>query len=389
MVQFHVCSKVESLSSKDICSIDLEDNGVDPTVGSLLTKVIQSLNLNPSEENYQLICYGKRLKNDKLLSFYGIKRNAVLYLYRQIKREPLRDTKPNGKGKKAKFDDQEITNMVVASRTALMNSAFREMLIKLQEKDFRDNLVQCTAGLKDDMVALGNFSQDPLLMHELIFSLTTAFLRDPELLSIMINDQKATERVLDRHPAILEALTYLATAFHEENASVMSRAPPTASGSGLAPGLGVSYSLDDLSDDEDMSGALVEGPPPDGQHVMSPTTASAFAHLINELRANRGTSTNSQGSRITTEMLRQALQFTNQPTNSLNPQSSANPSAQQGNTTNSQATPVEARPDYSAQLQQLRDLGINDVNLCLHALQITNGDVQAAANLIFSESFHQ
>lgn len=145
----------------------------------------------------------------------------------------------------------------------------------------------------------------------------------------MINDQKAIDRVLERHPAILEALTYLAAAFHEENATGMSR-PPAPSSFGFGPNLGVSYSLDDISDDEDMSGALVEGPPPDGQHVMSPTTASAFAHLISELRGNPAASGSSQNSLITREMLRQALQFTSQPPNTTTatPRQSTSPNDQ-------------------------------------------------------------
>lgn len=215
-------------------------------------------------------------------------------------------------------------------------------------------------------------------------------------------DMKFINNVIEKHPSILEAITYLATAFHEETSG-----PRASTSSGLTGMNMVSYSLDDLSDDEDLSGALVEGPPPDGQHVMSPTTASAFAHL---LRSSTGNPNNNTTPLITTEMLRRALQFTapqslnsssnansNQPSNTSNRPSNSQPFQQQDqfptpamqtqDSSTTQSAPTESRPDISQQLQQMRDLGINDVNLCMQALYATNGDVQAAVNLIFNDNF--
>ena len=37
-------------------------------------------------------------------------------------------------------------------------------------------------------------------------------------------------------------------------------------------------------------------------------------------------------------------------------------------------------------MQQLRDLGINDEIIALQALEATDGDVQAAINIIFSDN---
>ncbi|XP_074600787.1 ubiquitin-like protein 7 [Brevipalpus obovatus] len=396
MATFYVCSKVDNLNNEKVTPLKLEDDDCDDimklSVGKLLAKVVTDLKLTQMSNDYQLICFGRKLDENRLISHYGIKSNAVVYLFRKNLKEGCMNSSnsssscDNGghkkgvdKGKKKKFEQQEITNMVVASRTALVSPAFRKMLIKMNESDFRDNLVQCTPGLKDDPIAL-------------------AVLHDPDLLSTMV-DMKFINNVIEKHPSILEAITYLATAFHEETSG------PRASTSGGLAGMNmVSYSLDDLSDDEELSGALVEGPPPDGQHVMSPTTASAFAHL---LRSSTGNTSNNANPLITTEMLRRALQFTTAP-QSLNSSSNANsnePSNSQSfqqqqnqfptpssamqtqESSPTQSAPTESRPDLSQQLQQMRDLGINDVNLCMQALYATNGDVQAAVNLIFNDNF--
>lgn len=68
------------------------------------------------------------------------------------------ETDRDGKGKKAKYDQTEIHNMILASRTALLNADFRKTLKKLYEKDFRESLMQCTPDLRNDPIALGLFT---------------------------------------------------------------------------------------------------------------------------------------------------------------------------------------------------------------------------------------
>ena len=48
--------------------------------------------------------------------------------------------------------------MVIALKTALMNSGFRQMLDKLSEPEFRDNLIAVTPGLGEDATALGSLN---------------------------------------------------------------------------------------------------------------------------------------------------------------------------------------------------------------------------------------
>lgn len=46
--------------------------------------------------------------------------------------------------------------------------------------------------------------------------------------------------------------------------------------------------------------------------------------------------------------------------------------------------PVFPQSQWQTQLQQLRDMGIQDDELSLRALQATGGDIQAALELIFA-----
>lgn len=420
MLSLYVCSKIASLTSNEIIKLDLQDEVCDTnvlTVGNLMTTIKDKLNLTGLIDDYQLVCFGKKLKEEKPLTHYGIKSNATVHLFLKSAEERSADKKVDenpGREKKAKVDQKEMHNMVVASKTALNNSSFRQMLTRLHENDFRNNLIQCTPGLRDDPIAI-------------------AALHDHELLNILM-EKDSIERVYEKHPAILEAATHLATAFHEENAMSAGRNLPSAMSVDSSPP-NVSYSLDDLPEDEEMSGG-VDAPPPNGQHVMSPTTASTFAHLMQQaMLASHNQAQRSQqqqpshtlpqnptpqqiqqlqlqqlqqlqqqhqqeqqqqqqqqgirqpnNARIAFEMLRHALQLT-EPSTSQQGNSSV-PSTPSVTNNSGQSIAPPARPDMSQQIAQMREIGLTDENVCLQALYATNGDVQAAIELIFSDTFH-
>ncbi len=54
-------------------------------------------------------------------------------------------------------------------------------------------------------------------------------------------------------------------------------------------------------------------------------------------------------------------------------------------TTSTSSTGARIR-GWATQLQQMRDLGINDEIVAIQALEATDGDVQAAINIIFSDN---
>lgn len=82
------------------------------------------------------------------------------------------------------------------------------------------------------------------------------------------------------------------------------------------------------------------------------------------------------------EMLMQALQ-SSQSSSTATPQpSTSSRTANSGSTSSSSSSTTR---NWTAQLQQMRDLGIHDDAAAIQALEIANGDVQQAVNLIFSD----
>ena len=85
-------------------------------------------------------------------------------------------------------------------------------------------------------------------------------------------------------------------------------------------------------------------------------------------------------------MLRQALQQSQSSSQSSGSPSTSGPTTP---TTSSAPTASSRLRQWATQLQQLRDLGINDDIIALQALEATSGDVQAAINIIFSDNNDQ
>ena len=99
----------------------------------------------------------------------------------------------------------------------------------------------------------------------------------------MLTDPNNIQKVLEKHPCLSEAATNLAAAFHEENISGASnstiRTNPT------------SYSLDALSDDDDMSDSSLPN-----DHTQNNAAAQEIAnYLIRAFQRQNQPSQPSQG----------------------------------------------------------------------------------------------
>ncbi|XP_008483299.1 ubiquitin-like protein 7 [Diaphorina citri] len=67
--------------------------------------------------------------------------------------------------------------------------------------------------------------------------------------------------------------------------------------------------------------------------------------------------------------------------------SGAGPSASSSSVTSpavANPNPINPMEQYASQIQQMRELGLTDELVVVQALQLTNGDVTAAVNLVFS-----
>ena len=91
-------------------------------------------------------------------------------------------------------------------------------------------------------------------------------------------------------------------------------------------------------------------------------------------------------------MLRQALQSAPSPVApAVSPQPAAPPSPvpaaqpQAASSQQGQRTIAQTLIGWAPQVRQIRELGISDDIVIIQALEATNGDVQAALNIIFSD----
>jgi hypothetical protein len=106
------------------------------------------------------MCFGRVLTSDKTLEWYGIKNGTTIFMLNKINYDYLVDNQTKDKSNKEKANKEkasqsDIQHMVIALRTALMNSSFRSILDKLSESEARENLMAVTPGLREDPITFG------------------------------------------------------------------------------------------------------------------------------------------------------------------------------------------------------------------------------------------
>lgn len=151
---------------------------------------------------------------------------------------------------------------------------------------------------------------------------------------------------------------------------------------------GYSYSLEALSDDEEMDSSSSD-PPREAQPLTrnasynAITAAQLAAAIANATNTSFGSpSTNASSNRpasgnvITTEMFSNAIQQA----------FASSPSTFNSNTANrSEEESLEAiTRRLQPQLQQMHEMGLMNDSVNVRALQATSGDVQAAIELVFN-----
>ena len=361
-----ICSKKDDLMSKELLKVEIPDLTMGMMVEELYQKI--STHLNCSVDSIDLVGYGRVLQPGNTLGHYGIRSSSVIIVYNKRPEPKEEENTPS-----VPVDQEEAHRIVVALRTALVNPDFRNVIEKLKEREAQDNLMAVTPGLSEDPTAL-------------------AILLDFDMLSICTEHENIL-KVLEKHPSLGTAATYLAAQFHEEHTSadIFRRSPRPA------------YSLDDMtSDDEEpdpndaSSGAgpsSGSGLPPDqlarlvrdaisraNQGIPAPSSSSsstASRSTSTRMPASSPASTTS-GPRITPEMLSMALGSVN----------ATPPTSTPSTLSSSTAPPVTSPPaprDWSAELGRMRELGLLNDAENIRALEASNGNVDAAVELIYSQ----
>lgn len=317
-------------------------------VDSVKREISQKLNV-PAEE-LELICLGKCLKPEDTLESYGIKHGMTIHVLPKQNSEPV----PKSSG----LTENEIQQLVIALRTALINPAFRTMLQQLSKPEVMENIIAATPGLSEDPIAL-------------------AMLQDPDLLLLLV-DPIHIQRVVELHPSLAEAATHIAAAFHEEASS--SQGATTA-----APV--ISYSLDALSDEDDMESDQDQAM---GGQMLSPgqITPAQLASALAAVAATPGSPRSTNGDQQEGQTSTSHLQAPPSPQLHAPPPTPRSMiTSEMFNQAMQHALGVvtQGQSSLQDQLQQLRDIGIVDDSVSLRALEATGGDVQAALELIFGD----
>ena len=366
--------------------MDVPDLALSMPVQKLYELVSCNLKVDPA--SIELVAFGRILKPDQTLAHYGVRSSSVIYVFNKRNVQHLirrRDQESVSETSEA-MSEAEMHRIVVPIRTALVNPEFKKIIDRLSEREYQENLMSVTPGLREDPVAM-------------------AILQDFEMLTLC-TDRQNIESVARKHPSLTTAATFLAAEFHEQHTSadIFRRSPR------------LTYGIDDQDDDDDdeeeeTDAAYSQAAAAAGRGSGNPNLAQLLREALANANAHRpvsdpGASTSragqSQGqgsaatnlltgtdasseppTRITPEMLQLAL-------NSIQPADAAS-----SNTAPAAAAPVSAaappvasgtpRRDWSRELQQMRDMGISDEAVCIQALEATNGNVQMALNIIFNQ----
>ncbi|XP_059105014.1 ubiquitin-like protein 7 [Peromyscus eremicus] len=313
----------------------------------------------PDPELIDLIYCGRKLKDDQTLDFYGIQPGSTVHVLRKSWPEP--DQKPEPVDKVAALREFRVLHSALQS-----SSSYREAVFKmLSNKESLDQIIVATPGLSGDPIALGVLQDKDLFF---VFA-------DPNMLDTLV----------PAHPALVNAIILVlhsvAGSTPMPGADSSSRSMPSSSYRDMPGG----FLFDGLSDDEDdfhpstrsmpssstpsfcpaspgYSGAA--GPRPITQSELATALALASTPESSSHTPTPGTQGHSSG----TSPMSSGVQSGTPITNDLF----------------SQALQHALQASGQPQLQQLRDMGIQDDELSLCALQATGGDIQAALELIFA-----
>ncbi|KAF7494809.1 hypothetical protein SSS_09779 [Sarcoptes scabiei] len=393
-----ICNKINSWVRKDCRQLEIDNLNL--TVEELSDQIATFFDL--PRKSFEIVCFGKFLDSAKTLDFYGIENGSLLFLSKKVTDDNPKNIsnvsdETESSSKSDNISIKNHTNWFVL-KNALLQSSFRQNLENITDFEVRENLRILESELKNDPFLFGIFS-------------------DPDLLDNYASKENI-KNVLKKYPNFLEIAMNITGNFYTESNT-------SGSANNIDGNLSsINYSLDDISDDDEMdeiesiSTSMTNGANADNSLTQTNEQPASFSQILmhayqnlqdQQQRQQQQQQQQQQNSQnlITADMLRQVLLTTSSTSNSTrNSQSPAlNDSCQEqpnelrsdANTNqetidSSQRTPqtnyrspAQILIGWAPQLRQMHELGITDDIVAIQALEATDGDVQAAINLIFSD----
>uniref|UniRef100_A0A3Q3KQM7 Ubiquitin-like protein 7 n=1 Tax=Mastacembelus armatus TaxID=205130 RepID=A0A3Q3KQM7_9TELE len=308
------------------------------------------------------------LLDDLTLDACGIQPGSTLHILKRTWPEPESSSEPVNRATAAR--EFRVFHAALHS----LNSTYRDAVYKmLTNKESLDQIIVATPGLRSDPVALGVLQDKDLFVQ----------FTDPSMLDILISS----------HPALVNAIILVlhsvAGSMPAQSSASSSRNVSASSYSDMPGG----FMFEGMSDDEEdfqsgspagpsnragasagirpvsLSHSGATGPRPITQSELAtalalastPDSSAVTPTTASQVDPSSGVTPMPAGTPVSNDLFSQALQQALQ---------ASNMSALQGR--------------WQSQMQQLRDMGIQDEELMLRALQATDGDIQAALELIFA-----
>ncbi|KAL3289474.1 hypothetical protein HHI36_022897 [Cryptolaemus montrouzieri] len=307
--------------------------------------------MNKKCQDFEFTYRGNILKDDKCLSDYEINENSEIHVIEKLSSmssawSPFANT------------EEEVQNIVSTFRVLTQNPGFRSNVQRIVKSGTMNDVHKAVPDIAKDTTAL-------------------SILLDPELL-IHLADPDTVRLLREKHPSLIHAVGVLAKHLHDQNNSIHQQ--PTTS-------TGYSYSLDALSDDEDMDSNTESSrnshPITRNSSFNAITSAQLAAAIANA--TNTAFNTNSAGipttptntpNIITNEMFSSALQqaFSTTPIGS--------PPVTPGENEETSFSSLSVR--FENELRQMHELGLLNDTVNIRALQTTSGNLQEAVELVLN-----
>ncbi|XP_036145026.1 ubiquitin-like protein 7 [Monomorium pharaonis] len=363
------------INSEMVMPITLSGVNLKTKVETLKEEAAKKWNL--PKDSFEFIYCGLILEDDATVESIGLKNGSMVHALQKKEPESSILNKP--------VSEDCILQLASAFKSFYETPTFRLALHRLSKRpEVIDNIVSSSPGLHEDAVAI-------------------AMLQDPDLMAHFI-DVNTVRRIAKLHPVLIEAAQNIAAAVHEEAHNAASSGSSSSSVASSQPATARSYSVDSMSLEEEMARDIAHffatQPINDSNlrfHNMPPTAAANSQATSQRPDINPLPSSTSDGVAhqlaadnqstgvITSQMFMEAMRQAALATSgNPNPQQAvaASPAA----TSLSPVLPLFSPPinDLQRQLAQMHEMGLQDDTINIQALQFTNGDVQAAIELVFS-----
>nr|XP_012217267.1 PREDICTED: ubiquitin-like protein 7 isoform X3 [Linepithema humile] len=329
---------------------------------------------NLPKDSLDFIYCGLILENDATVESVGLKNGSMIHAQQKKEPEPI---------VKNKFVSEDcILQLTSAFKSFNETPAFRIALHRLSKRpEVIENIIFSCPGLHEDTVAIAILLDADLMAH--------------------FTDVDTVKRIAEMHPALIEAAQNIAAAVHEEAHNVASSGSSSSSVGSSQPTTARSYSVDNMSFEEEMARDIAHffatHPVTDSNlhFPNSPPTANSQSsqRLDNPPSSTSGNTNQTAASNqnnqstgvITTEMFMDAMRQATLATNPNPQQVAASPVASLSPVLPPMLPPFSSPvTDLQRQLAQMHEMGLQDDTVNIQALQFTNGDVQAAIELVFS-----